>query len=108
MEGVEREPGPIHFVLLSPTDWSPDGRYLALELVKFQGRQNWQDWLRIVGVDGAGQSVLDINDAAAGRFSPDGHWLAYADESSGQVYVTSFSWTRSPNRLISSLTESRK
>ncbi len=25
--------------------------------------------------------MLDINDAAAGRFSPDGHWLAYADES---------------------------
>jgi len=88
--GVEREPGSIHFELLSPTDWSPDGRYLALDLTKFQGSQNWQDSLRIVGVDGAGQSVLDINDASAGRFSPDGHWLAYADENSGQVYVTSF------------------
>jgi len=37
-----------------------------------------------------GKPVFDIADASGGRFSPDGHWLAYDDEGSGQVYVTSF------------------
>jgi hypothetical protein len=34
--------------------------------------------------------VLDIENASTGKFSPDGHWLAYDDENSGQVYVTPF------------------
>jgi serine/threonine protein kinase len=88
--GEERQPGSMHFELLRPTDWSPDGHYLALEFTNFQGRQAWQDRLRIVGVDGAGKPVLDIDNAGAGKFSPDGHWLAFDDESSGQLYVTSF------------------
>ena len=88
--GEEREPGSIHFELLSPTDWSPDGRYLTVDLTKFQGRQNWQDWLRVVEVDGATRRVLEIDNAGFGRFSPDGHWLAYDDETSGQLYVTPF------------------
>lgn len=88
--GEERAPGAIHFELLSPTDWSPDGRYLALELTKFQGRQNWQDSVRVVGVDGPEKGVLDIDNASTGKFSPDGRWLAYDDEGSGQLYVTSF------------------
>jgi hypothetical protein len=86
--GDEREPSSVHFELLRPTDWSHGG-YFALELTKFQGRQNWQDRLRVVRVDGAGKPMPDIDNAGSGRFSPDGHWLAYDDESSGQVYVTS-------------------
>jgi hypothetical protein len=88
--GEERDPGSIHFELLSPTDWSPDGHYLAVELTKFQGRQNWQDWLHVTGVDEAGKTMLEIDNAGGGKFSPDGHWLAYYDESSGQLYATSF------------------
>jgi Tol biopolymer transport system component len=75
--------------LLQPTDWSPDGRYLALDIVRYQGRENWEDLLRVVEYDG-GKPILEISDAADGRFSPDGHWLAYSDEKSGEVYVTPF------------------
>ena len=70
-------------------DWSPDGRYVSVGLTKFQGRANWQDVLRVAELE-TGKPVFDIADAGGGRFSPDGHWLAYDDESSGQVYVTSF------------------
>ena len=88
--GEERDPGSIHFELLSPTDWSPDGHYLAVELTKFQGRQNWQGWLHVTGVDEAGKTMLEIDNAGGGTFSPDGHWLTYYDERSGQLYATSF------------------
>ena len=37
---------------------------------------------------GAAQSELEISDAGNGKFSPDGHWLVYADDSSGEIYVT--------------------
>ena len=88
--GEEKQPGGIHSDVLSPTGWSPDGRYLALDVTKFQGRYEWQDTLRVVGVDGAEKPVLDIDSANGGEFSPDGHWLAYSDETSGQLYVTPF------------------
>ncbi len=87
--GEERRPGGMHFDLIQPTDWSPDGRYISAELTKFQGRANWQDVLRVAELE-TGKPVFDISDANGGKFSPDGHWLAYSDESSGQVYVTAF------------------
>jgi len=88
--GEEREPGSMHFELLRPTDWSPDGRYLAVEFTKFEGRLNWQNSLRIMPIEKSDKPVLDISNAGDGKFSPDGHWLAYDDESSGQLYVTPF------------------
>src|ERR1700722_4890671 len=87
--GEERRPGGMHFELIQPGDWSPDGHYVSVELTKFQGRANWQDVLRVAELE-TGKPVFDIGDASGGKFSPDGHWLAYCDESSGQVYVTSF------------------
>jgi Tol biopolymer transport system component len=87
--GEESQPGSVKFDLLSPTAWSPDGRYLALDLAQFQGRQSWQESLRVVQVE-TGKAVLEIPDAAISRFSPDGHWLAFAKEEDGQVYVTQF------------------
>ena len=35
-----------------------------------------------------------------GKFSPDGRWLAYSDETSGQLYVTPFPGPGGPNRSI--------
>src|SRR5215469_13287488 len=87
--GEEKQPGAIHVDLLQASDWSRDGRYLALELTKFQGRDNWKDTLRVVEADG-GKPVLEIERASGGKFSPDGHWLAYGDENSGELYVTPF------------------
>ena len=40
--------------------------------------------------DGVAKPELEINDATNGRFSPDGHWLAYSDDNSGEIYVTPF------------------
>jgi hypothetical protein len=40
-------------------------------------------------MDPEGKSELEIEKADSAKFSPDGHWLAYADNS-GEVYVTSF------------------
>jgi serine/threonine protein kinase len=87
--GEERRPGGMHFDLIDPSDWSPDGRYISVELTKFRGRENWQDVLRVAELE-TGKPIFDIGDASGGKFSPDGHWLAYCDESSGQVYVNSF------------------
>ena len=87
--GEERRPGGMKVDLIQPTDWSPDGRYISVELTTFQGRANWQDVLRVAELE-TGKPVFDIGGASEGKFSPDGHWLAYSDESAGQVYVTSF------------------
>jgi Tol biopolymer transport system component len=87
--GEEKQPGAIHADLVAPSDWSPDGHYLALEVTKFQGRENWKDSLRVVEADG-GNPVLEMDKASDGKFSPDGHWLAYNDETSGELYATSF------------------
>ena len=87
--GEEKNPGSVEFDLLSPMDWSRDGHYLVLDLARFQGRDNWQASLRVINV-GDGKSVLELEDQAVGRFSPDGHWLAFCSEDGGQLYVKPF------------------
>jgi eukaryotic-like serine/threonine-protein kinase len=71
-------------------DWSPDGQRLAVTLTKFRGSQNWNDTLQVWQVSTGAKSGLEIADASGATFSPDGHWLAYSDEKSGEIYVTSF------------------
>jgi len=71
-------------------DWSPDGQRLAVTLTKFRGTQNWKDTLQVWQVGTEGKSELEIGDASGAKFSPDGHWLAYSDQNSGEIYVTSF------------------
>jgi len=87
--GDEKQLGAIHADVVTASDWSPDGHYLALELAKFQGRENWKNSLRVVEAD-EGKPVLEMDNASGGKFSPDGHWLAYHDETSGEVYATPF------------------
>lgn len=76
--------------LVEPTGWSPDGRHLAFDWTEFQGRYNWQSKLCIARIEGTGKLEVEIDEAAEGAFSPDGHWLAYSDLTSGEVYVTPF------------------
>jgi serine/threonine protein kinase len=76
--------------VLTVQDWSPDGRYLAYVLTKFRGPDNWTDSLQVIPVTRDARPVFEIQDASDGRFSPDGRWLAYSDETTGQVYVTRF------------------
>src|SRR5215469_7113737 len=87
--GEVKQSGAIQADLVQPTDWSPDGRYLAVDITRYQGRENWEDSLRVVEVDSS-RAVFEISDASTGKFSPDGHWLAYGEEKSGDLYVTPF------------------
>jgi Tol biopolymer transport system component len=76
----------------APTDWSPDGRFLAFDQFNpsVGGTNIW-----ILPMSGEHrpwpflQSKFNESDS---HFSPDGRWLAYVSEQTGQpeVYVTSF------------------
>jgi serine/threonine protein kinase/Tol biopolymer transport system component len=68
-----------------PTDWSHDGKYVLYE----RGNDLWFVTLSDL------RSTLffkGLSTPRAGRFSPDGKWVAYASNESGrvEVYVTSF------------------
>ena len=88
----EEEPfgGGVRGDVVEATDWSPDGRFLAFDMTRFQGRYEWQTTLQVIGVGRADKPVLNIDSADFGKFSPDGHWLAYSDSHSGEVYVIPF------------------
>lgn len=73
-------------------DWSPDGRFLAVEVREPKGERKVA--LSILSLSDRKltkfyQRGVNIGDA---RFSPDGHWLAYDAEESGrnEVYVAAF------------------
>jgi eukaryotic-like serine/threonine-protein kinase len=74
-----------------PDDWSRDGKWLVFESVSPTTKFD----LYAVAVEGEHKPqpylVTPSNEAHA-RISPDGHWLAYVSDESGQpeVYVQSF------------------
>jgi eukaryotic-like serine/threonine-protein kinase len=87
--GEERQVGRDSSDIVTPTAWSPDGRYLVVD--------SWPAWTRGVPntiqvwpVTGDSKPVFTIEDASGGQLSPDGRWLAYYRESEDQLYVTSF------------------
>jgi eukaryotic-like serine/threonine-protein kinase len=88
--GKERQIGDRSDGVITEEDWSPDGKYLAITHVKLRGASNWHDTLQVLRVAGEGKPEFEIDNVADGKFSPDGHWLAYHDDASGQVYVTAF------------------
>jgi eukaryotic-like serine/threonine-protein kinase len=88
--GDARRVGPEVEGVLSVQDWSPDGRYLAYNLTKFLGPDNWKNTLQVVPVIGVVKPMVEIQDAADAKFSPDGRWLAYSDHTTGQINVTRF------------------
>jgi Tol biopolymer transport system component len=74
-------------------DWSPDGRYLSYDATNIdQGAMtNWI--LPLFGDRKPFQAVPIVGgNQYDGNFSPDGHWLAYFSDESGQpeVYVVPF------------------
>jgi eukaryotic-like serine/threonine-protein kinase len=92
IDGSERE----EFLVSSPVskypdDWSKDGKWLVFESVSPTTKFD----LYVVPVQGDHKPqpylVTRSNEAHA-RISPDGHWLAYVSDESGQpeVYVQSF------------------
>jgi eukaryotic-like serine/threonine-protein kinase len=78
-----------------PNDWSRDGRFL---LYSQQDRRTKADlWALPLASDGtpAGAPILFANtefNEDQGRFSPDGHWIAYVSDESGrsEIYVQPF------------------
>jgi eukaryotic-like serine/threonine-protein kinase len=77
-----------------PTSWSRDGRFLLYDTVHPKTKVNTDIWM--LPLDGdkkpAPFLVTEFSESDA-HFSPDGHYVAYTSEESGQpaVYVRSFS-----------------
>src|SRR5262249_36630279 len=76
-------------------DWSPDGRYLLYMAVDPKTRSDL--WVLPVasGTAGDRKPVPYLRTPAweaQGQFSPDGRWIAYTSDESGQsqIYVQSF------------------
>jgi serine/threonine protein kinase len=83
----------------SPIDWSPDGKYLSIDLESKDGI--FSNWILTLTADGkSGERKIFQPPAAAhmtvsqydGRFSSDGRWLAYFSYETGrpEVYVVPF------------------
>jgi serine/threonine protein kinase len=74
--------------------WSADGKYLTY--LWGQGEKNVSLWIRPVNGDAKPVAVVQApssqSSLSAYRISPDGHWVAYVSDESGQieVYLTSF------------------
>jgi Tol biopolymer transport system component len=76
-----------------PSDWSSDGRYLAMTVIDPHGKTRSDIWIAPVGGGGEPSSFLATPFSESNAvFSPDGHWLAYQSDESGtvQVYLTPF------------------
>jgi len=73
-----------------PTSWSRDGRWLAFTHFRFGSQWN------LYAVDLSDGEVVRVLETPAaewnGQFSPDGKWMAYSSNESGdrEVYVRSF------------------
>jgi dipeptidyl aminopeptidase/acylaminoacyl peptidase len=77
-----------------PTDWSPDGRLLAVNA----GGDVWT-----VSTESGTASTALLAEGFVerdARFSPDGRWIAYVSEESGRPEVSVRSLSGAPNRLV--------
>ena len=75
-----------------PTDWSPDGKSIALQRGPTRD-EKWSIW--ILPLAGSRKPALWIKSDAnlqLGKFSPDGRWMAFVSDESGEqeVYVRPF------------------
>jgi tRNA A-37 threonylcarbamoyl transferase component Bud32/WD40 repeat protein len=83
-----------------PTSWSPDGRFL-LYTSDFMGMTG----LSVLPLQGERKPIplLENNfHQDWGRFSPDGHWIAYQSDESGknEVYIQQFDSSASTGSLL--------
>jgi len=76
-----------------PTDWSADGRYIAFQRLDTKANNRWKIWVLPTFGDRKPFAFAATQfDERAARFSPDGKWIAYSSDESGEteVYVASF------------------
>jgi Tol biopolymer transport system component len=74
-----------------PSSWSPDGRLLLFDHQDKAGKISI--WVLPLAGDRKPYPFLETQfNAQAGKFSPDGHWVAYVSNDSGrdEVYVAPF------------------
>ena len=78
-----------HTTDVVPTDWSRDGRFVTFS----QPAPRWDIWILPLSGDRKPVPFMpsSFNQKSA-RFSPDGHWIAYASDESGgyQAYIAPF------------------
>jgi len=71
-----------------PTDWSRDGRFIAFGSSDAKGSTGWDIWgLPLFGDRKPFPFLQTQFDEGAAVFSPDGRWLAYQSNESGNVEV---------------------
>ena len=73
----------------APTDWSPDGEFIALRV----GPRDQNDiWVFSIQDQKATPFLATTFNEQEGQFSPDGKWLVYVSDESGQpeIYVQPF------------------
>lgn len=86
-------------------DWSHDGRFLLYSQVDPKTKSDL--WILPVTAEKAGETrkpAVYLNskfNETQGRFSPDGHWIAYVSDESGrsEVYVQPFPLTPGAGRI---------
>ncbi len=76
-----------------PDDWSPDGRFLLVEVLPRNNPTKGDVWLVPAAGDGKPRPFLasEFNERGA-SFSPDGKWVSYVSDESGrdELYVVPF------------------
>jgi Tol biopolymer transport system component len=77
----------------SPTDWSRDGRFLALDILKPGGKTKTDIWILPLSEDRKPYPFVATQfDESGASFSPDGRWVSYTSSESGkpELYVVPF------------------
>ena len=77
----------------SPGAWSPDGRFIALEVIRPSTKTRNDVWILPLFGDRKAYPFLESEFSEEGPlFSPDGRWLSYTSDESGksELYVTAF------------------
>ena len=82
-----------------PTDWSPDGTYLVINVIDERGLDVWK-----IPIDGTAAAPILAEPFAErdARISPNGRSIAYVSEESGRPEVSIRSLSGTPERIVAS------
>ncbi len=96
--GVTVRPCPRTYCV--PTDWSPDGRSLIVNLADtLDGK--WEVWALSPDPNGTAQPLLaEPFTERDARLSPDGRWIVYVSEESGRPEVSVRRLSGPPRRIV--------